>query len=245
MSQAMLNIITKDTSKKEVRKAYRDYGDTQPDGFEAFHASTVEPMFCEVPQGARVLDVGCNSGEMMKLLQTGKSCDVFGVDVSAKALRIARKKGLKVKNASAEKLPFPDATFDVVILREVLVHIHEPLKALKEIRRVLKPEGFLLGSAPHANLERNVWDDKAPHHRYYTEETLLAHLYQVFKETHLRVLTGAQFSIGFAMSHLASKPCELLWKSGGKDVPVWEHALTSDKETLRVWMGPTQPPGDA
>ena len=49
----------------------------------------------------------------------------------------------------------------------------------------------------------------------------------------------------FAMSHLAHKPAELLWKSGNADTPEWEHALLTDKKTLRVWMGPTQPPGDA
>ncbi len=246
MSQAaMLNLITKDTKKKQVLEAYKQYPDTQPNGFEQFHASTVEPMVCEVPSGSRVLDVGCNSGEMMKMLQDAKGCDVVGVDVSVKALRLARSKGLKVKNASAEKLPFPDATFDVAILREVLVHIHEPVKALKEIRRVLKPSGFLLGSAPHAEIERKIWDDKAPHHRYYNEDSLIKDLDQVFAMTHLKVLTGAQFNASWAMSHMADTPAELLWKSGNEDVPAWEHGLTSDKETLRVWMGPTQPPGDA
>lgn len=241
---AMMNIITRDTTKKQMREAYSAYPDTQPKGFEPFHASTVEPMFCEVPDQAKVLDVGCNSGEMMKLLKDAKGCDVIGIDVSETALAIAKSKGLNVMNADAEALPFDDASFDVVILREVLVHIHEPVKALKEIRRVLKPSGFLLGSAPHANLERMVWDDKRLHHRYYNEETLTRDLAEAFDKTHLRVLTGAQFSVGFASSMLAQEPAEMLFKSGGPDVPEWEAALLNDKETLRVWMGPTQPPGD-
>lgn len=245
MSRAMLNIINKDTTKEAVLAEYKAYPDTQPKGFEPFHASTVEPMFCEVPQGAKVLDVGCNSGEMMKLLIESKGCDCTGVDVSETALDLARAKGLKVINGDAESLPFPDETFDVVILREVLVHLHDPVKGLTEIRRVLKKDGFLLGSTPHANLEKNVWDDKAAHHRYYDEERLRAHLAEVFPVTHLRILNGAQFSVGFASSHLATKPVELLWKSGGPDLPVWEHALTSDNKTLRVWMGPTQYPGTA
>lgn len=241
---AMVNIITKNTTKEQMRDAYSAYPDTQPKGFEPFHASTVEPMFCEVPRGAKVLDVGCNSGEMMKLLIDGKECDVTGIDVSETALEIARKKGLNVLNASAEELPFEDATFDVAILREVLVHIHEPIKALKEIRRVLKPTGFLLGSAPHANLERMVWDDKRLHHRYYDEEKLKGDLSEAFEKTHLRVLNGAQFSVGFASSMLADQPAEMLFKCGNSDVKAWDQSLIDDKETLRVWMGPTQPPGD-
>ena len=93
MSQAMINLITKETTKEEVREAYKEYPDTQPKGFEEYHASTVEPMFCEVPDKSKVLDIGCNSGEMMVLLRDSKGCDVTGVDVSEKALELAKSKG--------------------------------------------------------------------------------------------------------------------------------------------------------
>ena len=239
----MLNIIGKETTKADMAESYKNYPDTQPKGFEPFHASTVEPMYCEIPEGSKVLDVGCNSGEFLKLLEDGKKCEATGVDISESVLDLARQKGLAVLNADAEALPFADKSFDVVILREVLVHLYDPVKALKEIRRVLKPSGFLLGSAPHANLERQVWDDKRLHHRYYDEKSLMEHLDQAFEKTHLKVLTGAQFSIGFASSSLGDKPAELLWKSGNADVPEWEHDLTTDTKTLRVWMGPTQTTG--
>lgn len=240
---AMINLITKDTTKDQMAESYKNYPDTQPKGFEPFHASTVEPMYCEVPEGSKVLDVGCNSGEFLKLLKEGKHCTPVGVDISEPVLELARQKGLDVVKADAESLPFDDASFDVVILREVLVHIHDPIKALKEIRRVLKPSGFLLGSAPHANLERMVWDDKRLHHRYYDEKTLMADLDTSFEKTHLKVLNGAQFSIGFSSSYLGDKPAELIWKSGAFDVPEWENALMNDQKTLRVWMGPTQTTG--
>jgi ubiquinone/menaquinone biosynthesis C-methylase UbiE/glycosyltransferase involved in cell wall biosynthesis len=239
---SIVNLITKDTTKKQMKAAYSQYPDTMPNGITPFNHSTVEPMVCEIPDGSSVLDVGCNSGEMMLLLKE-KKCRVVGVDVSDVALKIAKEKGLRVFNASAEKLPFKDNRFDVVVLREVLIHIHEPLKALKEIRRVLKPTGFMIGSVPHANLERIVWDDKRLHHRYYYEETLKKDLHEYFDTIHLNILTGAQFSITFANSLLMDKPAEMLFKCGNKDTFGWEHALKSDKKTLRVWLGPTQPPG--
>lgn len=241
---AMMNIITRDTTKQKMKEAYQNYPPTAPKGFEQFHASTVEPIFCEVPEGSKVLDVGCNDGAMMQLLKDSKGCDVTGVDVSETALALAKEKGLNVINADAQSLPFPDETFDVAILREVLVHIHTPILALKEIRRVLKKDGILLGSAPHANLERIVWDDKRLHHRYYDEDTIRMDLEEAFETIHLRILNGAQFSIGFATSMLADKPAEILFKCGGKETKKWEHDLLADKETLRVWFGPTQPPGD-
>lgn len=245
MSQAIINLITKDTSKKKLLEIYKNYPDTSPKGkFEDSNASTVEPIVCEIPFGSSILDIGCNSGQLMKVLRDEKKCRVVGVDVSETALKVAKDKGLRVLKASAEKLPFKDNRFDVVIMREVLTHIHEPLKALKEARRVLKKDGYLLGSAPHANLERIVWDDARLHHRYYNEETLKKDLSKYFETTHLKVLNGAQFMLTFANSMLADKPAEMLFKCGNKDTKPWEHGLLNDKETLRVWMGPTQPPGD-
>lgn len=245
MSQAIMNIINRDTAKKDVLKSYALYPDTQPKGFDSYHASTVEPIFCEIPDGSSVLDVGCNSGEFMKLLKDAKGCDVYGVDVSEVAVKEAKKKGLKAQVADAEALPFSNKRFDVVIMREVLVHIHEPEKAIKEVRRVLKDKGVFLGSTPHANLEKFVWDDKHMHHRYFDEKKIAEMLGIDFQKAHIKVLTGGQFASGFAMSHIGDKPAEILWKAGKKWTKPWDHALLNDSKTLRVWMGPTQPPGDA
>ena len=242
---AIINLITKDTTKEDHRKSYENYPDTNPKGIEDFHASTVEPIFCEIPEGSKVLDIGCNSGEMMRLLSTAKSCDVRGVDISKSVVKLARSKGLKVKTASAEDLPFPDSSFDVVVMREVFVHLLDQQKSLQEIKRVLKPEGFLIGSTPHKNLERNVWDDPHLHHEYPTEESLKDSLTAVFETAHINVLSGGQFKLGLANSHMGDLPAEILFKCGGKDLPKWEDAFTSDKETLRIWMGPTQQPGTA
>ena len=50
--------------------------------------------------------------------------------------------------ASAEHLPFPDDTFDIVISQEVLEHVRDPFKAMREIVRVLKPRGILYCQVP-------------------------------------------------------------------------------------------------
>ena len=49
---------------------------------------------------------------------------------------------------SALELPFPDNHFDTVVSTEVLEHVPDPLRAMREMRRVLKPDGFLVLSAP-------------------------------------------------------------------------------------------------
>jgi ubiquinone/menaquinone biosynthesis C-methylase UbiE len=101
--------------------------------------------------GESVLDVGCGTGSLAiaakhKVGATGVVC---GVDTSAemiaRATKKARREGVEVtfKNASAQSLPFQDATFDAV-LSTVMLH-HLPRLARKElaaeVRRVLRPGG--------------------------------------------------------------------------------------------------------
>lgn len=241
-----MNIITEKTTKEEHNLDYQTYPQTFVGGLKGHpeYSSRIEPLYYEIRDGAKVLDVGCNNGEFMALLRDKKKCKVWGVDLSEVALAEAKKKDLNVSLADCENLPFRDSSFDVVVLMEVLVHVYNPGKALQEIRRVLKPNGILLGSTPHENLERYAWDDKRMHHRYYNEETLTKALTDVFPVNYLQVLKGAQFAVSMANSFLADKPAEILFKCGGKDTKPWEEELL-DRSKLRVWFGPTLPPGVA
>jgi len=222
----------------KMLKAHETYGDIMPHGLEkySFAGARILPIYYEIPNGAKVLDCGCNSGEFMKMLKEKKGCDVYGVDVSQKVVDIAKAKGLNVQLAKAEALPFKKGTFDVVTIMETLEHIMVPKKALKEIQRVLKPGGVILGSCPHKNLELEMWDDERLHHRYYDEATLSKELKKVFKRQYLRSLNGAQFSAGFANSGLSDVPCQLMFKAGGKKTQDWDQILKDSKD-LRVWMG--------
>jgi len=94
-------------------------------------------------KGKKVLEVGCGTGiilnEVSKLAR-----EAVGIDVSPKMLGVAKKKGLNVKEASAENLPFPDKSFDVVYSFKVLAHVQGIEKALAEIERVAKPGAVLV-----------------------------------------------------------------------------------------------------
>lgn len=242
----VLNLITNETSKEELLKEYETYPAIMPDGLEAypFAGSRVLPIYYEIKDGSKVLDLGCNDGAFMQLLKEKKKCDVSGVDVSDVALEVAKKRGLNVQKADGESLPFEDETFDYVTLMEVLSHVHNPQNVLREAKRVLKKNGILLGSAPHANLERHIWDDKRKHHRYYETDQLFSELQKVFQNTYVRVLKGGQFALSFAHTFLASEPVEMLFKCGGKKTKKWEEALL-DTSVLRCYMGFTTNGGQA
>lgn len=98
-----------------------------------------------------VLDVGTGTGFLALLAaELGHQCT--GIDISKEMLEIAQKKARKLKNPSgvsfkygdAEKLPFPDSSFDIVVNRHLLWTLPDPEQALKEWHRVLIPGGKIL-----------------------------------------------------------------------------------------------------
>jgi ubiquinone/menaquinone biosynthesis C-methylase UbiE len=107
-----------------------------------------------IAPGEAVLDVGCGTGSLAiaAARRVGEHGVVHGVDPSAELVARARKKarraGVEVTFAVAagEELPFPDASFDVVLSTLVFHHLsHDALRAsVAEIRRVLKPGGRML-----------------------------------------------------------------------------------------------------
>ena len=107
-----------------------------------------------VKPGDRVLDVACGTGNLTLTAQTyaGPTGKVYGIDASPEMIEVAKKKaarlgtGVIFQVGLAEKLDFPDATFDVVISRLAIHHLPDDLKrlAFAEILRVLKPGGRVL-----------------------------------------------------------------------------------------------------
>lgn len=232
---------TPDWEKGEVNE-HVNFPDIMPDGIENYPSiqSRVNPIFFEVPDNSKVLDIGCNSGEFMRLLRDKKGCKVSGAEISVSMIDICKAKGLNVVLCDADKLPFPDESFDVVILMEVLEHFHEPVPYLQEIRRVLKKDGILLGSCPHADLERYIQHDDRPHHQFYTEESIGKDFEKAgFEQFHIRVLKGSKYQMSFAGSYLAETDCGILFKVGGKTCEDWDQQMR-DVKPLRVWFGPTQ-----
>ena len=93
----------------------------------------------------RVADLGCGAGNMAKALKRHRAdLEVFGVDISKRAISEARKNpgGVKFRLGSLEKLPFKEGSLDAVTMFDVLEHVSDPQRALGEVRRVLKKGGI-------------------------------------------------------------------------------------------------------
>jgi SAM-dependent methyltransferase len=92
----------------------------------------------------RVLDVGCGAGSIAKAVKRARpDLEVLGCDLSESALATARvaPEGVDFRLATAERLPFDDGTLDFVWIVDVLEHVDDPERVLREVARVLKPGG--------------------------------------------------------------------------------------------------------
>jgi ubiquinone/menaquinone biosynthesis C-methylase UbiE len=101
----------------------------------------------ELPQGSNVLEVAPGPGYFCVELAKLGSYSITGLDISHTFVEIASKKaaeaGVRVdfRQGSASKMPFPDDTFDFLLCRAAFKNFGEPVRALQEMCRVLKPGG--------------------------------------------------------------------------------------------------------
>ena len=93
-----------------------------------------------LPNGARVLDVGCGDGSLMDLLTKEKNIEVRGLELEKQNVQECIYKGLPViqGNAETELYQFPNQSFDYVVLSQTLQAFNKPDKVLKELLRIGK-----------------------------------------------------------------------------------------------------------
>src|SRR5262245_34809087 len=118
-----------------------------------------------------ILDVGCGTGSNLEAFsRLGRT---VGVDMSPGALSFCRRRGItRVTIGDVERLPFDDATFDIVTAMDMLEHTEDDLAALAELRRVLRPDGLLLATVPAYGFLWSEHDEALKHHRRYTAHEL-------------------------------------------------------------------------
>jgi len=130
--------------------------------------------------GARVLDIGCGTGDYTKPFASHTRATVVAIDVTPVLLTIARPNvppNVRLVAADVERLPFATGAFDAVIGNAVLHHLRLD-RALPELRRVLRPGGRLCFAEPNmlnpqVFLERNVpfigrWLENSPGETAFT-----------------------------------------------------------------------------
>lgn len=129
----------------------------------------------QTPQGSyKLLDLGCGTGVLQSEFENKyKNVTGYGIDVSSDAIKYCKMRGVKRATLfDGGKYPFKNETFDVVTAIDVLEHIPNDEKALKEVYRILKKGGigiFLVPAHPHLWSTRDV---RLHHYRRYTRGEL-------------------------------------------------------------------------
>jgi 2-polyprenyl-3-methyl-5-hydroxy-6-metoxy-1,4-benzoquinol methylase len=142
----------------------------------------VLPLLRRIPQ-CRLLDIGC--GWEARLLLDMEPYIASGVGIDFKAPFIQTEKLTTMCARLNGTLPFADNSFDVVSMLAVLEHLECPESMLREICRVLRPNGFLVGTAP-SNIAKPVLeflsyrlgivneDEIRDHKQYYNRNSIVA-----------------------------------------------------------------------
>ncbi|HVY13913.1 MAG TPA: methyltransferase domain-containing protein [Rhodopila sp.] len=136
--------------------------------YRALHARLLDAL---APVRGRVLDAGCGTGGfLLRVGQVRPDLERFGIEWDAAAAdRARRKSGAEAVRGSVNDLPFRDCGFDAAVSADVLCHqAVDPVRALGEFRRVLRPGGRLVLNLPAYQWLASAHDRRVRNVRRFT-----------------------------------------------------------------------------
>jgi len=130
----------------------------------------LEAIGGHVTKESNILDIGCRTGIYLWFLKCQGFKNLYGIEVHDESVVVAGRRGLEnVVQGDAHKLPYEDNFFAAVSCTQVVEHFYSPTTVLKEIKRVLKPDGVLWIDAPLEGVNAyNETYNHAGHHCFWT-----------------------------------------------------------------------------
>jgi SAM-dependent methyltransferase len=138
-----------------------------------------ELMRAGITPDADVLDIGSSTGTNLRMLRGLGFNRVLGLDASEEAVAFCAAKGHgTLRRGDVCAMPFPGSSFDLVIASDIIEHVEDDARALKEMARVLRPGGVLLLTVPAFAALWGLQDRVAHHKRRYRLAPLRTQLNQ-------------------------------------------------------------------
>lgn len=146
-------------------------------------------LLADLPPWRRALDVGCGTGANAPVL-AGPGRFAIGLEASPIPLGLAsRGHDVRVR-ADAGRLPFADASFDLVLALDVLEHLDDDAGAARELARVVRPGGTIVVFVPALRILWGLQDDVSHHRRRYRA----GELRRVLEQTGLMIIRTTYFN---------------------------------------------------
>jgi len=191
-------------------------------------------------EGKSILDIGCGSGALLQLLKPFKPKALVGVDIAEYPVAWGRKRyGLDLRCCPLGDACFPTASFDLVLLIDVVEHVHDLRDFTTELRRILSPGGAVFVVTPNYDSMKLAGKAWVPLHRDYE------HL-QYFGTRSMEQLCRR---VGFAVASLWTDGCPISLKSYPKLYRFGLHrlkcpqvALVNGLSRLRYEIGKVRTP---
>lgn len=121
----------------------------------------------ELPADARILELGCGTGGNLDLLSRFGKVRAVELDDTARAYAQGRGRVEVVEGSLPDGVPFEDASFDLIVLLDVLEHVERDRESLTRIESLLAPGGRLLLTVPALRMLWSEHDEEHHHHRRY------------------------------------------------------------------------------
>ena len=190
--------------------------------------------FLNVAENSRVLEVGSGLGMLAgDVAAAASGVQVIGVELSAAQIAVCGSRaGVTFVQGDAHALDFPDGSFDLVYVRYLLEHVADPVRVLREMRRVARPGGLVAACENDVSLLRfdppcpafdRAWETFTRFQSTLGGDGLIGRrLYRLFREA------------GFADVELSVQP-EVHWY-GSPGYVAWVHNIIGNLESARTGM---------
>jgi len=163
--------------KSELFDKYHERYDDWFNRHENLYKSELEAVRELLPSEGKGIEIGVGSGRFAYPVSVD-----FGLDPSEEMLRLAYERGIQVVRGVGENIPFKNGSFDFALIVTTICFFDDPLKALKETARILKPEGtIIIGFIDKNSSLGQIYQKKKDENVFYSP----AHFFSVEEVTDL------------------------------------------------------------